>query len=153
MPVTLPRRLVASLVTGFVVGLTAFLAASFALFLSLQEGTANLGPIAHYFAFPSIIFFVLFAIAAMLDGLGGVARRIIFSVITAILGAYIGAVIYFNSAGDPTSQALTDATTSLLNNNLVFMIVAVIAAITIGARVYDWVIERPVTTSTTLTGV
>jgi dimethylargininase len=141
MPVTATRRLLASALAGLGVGLASFFAASFALFITLQEAPTNIGPITHYFAWPAIVLFVLVTLVGILDGLATTARRVVFSFVAAILAAYIGAVIYFTSAGDPFSQALHDGQTSLVNNNLVFAVFALIAGLTVGAPIYNRVLS------------
>jgi dimethylargininase len=139
---TLNQRLVASALAGLTVAATAYVISLLALFLAFQATATNLGPIAVYFAGPAVAVFILLSVAGVIDGLATWLRALVFSVIVAVLGTYIGALVYFAAGGDPMSTALGDAQKSLVNNNLVFAFVVIIAGVLLGRRVYRESITR-----------
>lgn len=144
----LSRRLFAALAAGFTVGATAFVSMVLAVYIASGAAAAQFAPIALYFSGAAIILVVLVAIAALVGGLGG-WRRVVVGIIAAIASAFVWALIEVLMAGG-SANAGSLAGATLAGYYLPYMVVALIATLTLAPRAYRWALAAKLEDATDL---
>jgi dimethylargininase len=134
---TMSRRIRASVVTGSVVALVTFVAVVLIYFAALAAlNEADFVNIAPYFVGPGVILVILLSAVAYIDGLSKLPRLLVFSLIAGVFSAYIGSLIQGLIVGNTFATASTNATGSLLESNLIFIVITVIASFALSRRIY-----------------
>ena len=131
------RRLLPSLLAAAAAALAAHAATVFLLFLA-NGFTASLIPVANgYFGFGTLLVFVLLAIAGLLGAFERFRWTALAAVVAALGGALLGTALGAVLSGvGLSSTLLSGVLASLLDVNLAFVIMVVLAAITIAPAVY-----------------
>jgi len=142
--VPLSRRLAAALLTALAVALTAHLASVVAFSISNSFAETSIGQMNAYFlpaTLLSVVFLALFAAA------GGFRRwytALVSGVASGVVASVLGSLIGASSAGAQLSGAIVGPLLgTLLTINLIFVVTSVIAAVTLGRRVWGLVVESP----------
>jgi dimethylargininase len=139
---TFARRLLASLAAAILTGATVFLAVGLAYYVADyaagQAVLTSLVQIVQYFG-PSAVVLIVAVVGTSL--LGGTATRraaLISGVATGIIAPYFGVVILLTLQAQEFTSASDAAFQDLLTFNLAFFVAAVVAALTLTRRLYNW---------------
>ncbi len=142
-----PRHIVASVVSALVVAVITHVATMLSFFVGANPQSAVLVEISSFFI-PATLFLLVFLIVF---GLAGALRRwptaLIAGVASPILAALFGTGVQTLTAGNKlTGDVVAYLFATLVNINLIFVIVAIVSTLTIGRRVYAAITAtRPVT--------
>ena len=142
-----PRHIVASVVSALVVAVITHVATMLSFFVGANPQSAVLVEISSFFI-PATLFLLVFLIVF---GLAGALRRwptaLIAGVASPILAALFGTGVQTLIAGNKlTGDVVAYLFATLVNINLIFVIVAIVSTLTIGRRVYAAITAtRPVT--------
>jgi dimethylargininase len=134
----LSRRLLASVFAALASSIVTFAAILFALLTVMGGAFATWIPYVGFFLGPALVLFVLLSAAAAIGTLTTLARALVSSLIAAIFGSYLGTLVFFAIAF-PTTDA-TGNTANQAGFDVIFAVVAIIVTITVGRRVYAWVL-------------
>ena len=129
---TLARRITAALAAAFAAALAAYAATLFAFFLVSGASAAALVDINTAFLPGAVVFFVLYAVASFF----GVNRRwytaLSSSLVAAIVASILGTMYTWVAAGNAmTSAVFSSILETVIGQNLILIVFAVIAAVTI----------------------
>ena len=139
LPLSLPRRLAASLLTALVVSVIGYAAVALAYFVG-QGFAVPLATVFGYFAWPTLVAFVAIAVLAAAGGFRAWFLAVITGVVGAIVGVALGAAISLAQNGSQfTSLLLGVILATLFGLNVFFLLGLVIAAATVGRRVWLFV--------------
>lgn len=132
-------RVAASVVTALAIAAVAHAATVFAFFVSSQAAAGSLGQFNALFLPASLVAIVLLAIFAFF----GVFRFWFFSLpaglVAGISAAVLGTVIYAATHGVRLDASMLPAILETLGGaNLVFVVAVIVAAATVGGRVWGW---------------
>jgi dimethylargininase len=131
------RRVVAALAAGASVALATFVGTAFIFFVSNGAAAENIAPIVDVFLPATLVLFVL---ASLAFTLGGASRRRILApvgLVVAALAAVLGSLYRVASTGTPLApEVIGVVVATLVGLNAVFVVVAVIAFVTLGIRVW-----------------
>ncbi|MET0725500.1 MAG: dimethylargininase [Leifsonia sp.] len=131
------RRAAAGVLSGLVVAVLALIVASLAFFIGNQLTATAFASAATFYLLPAVVSGVLLAVfnalgatrwwlAALAGGLGA-----------GIIGAVVGPIVPFASAGNPiTADVLGQIVSSLLGISLIFVIAVTVGEITLGRSLY-----------------
>ncbi|MDO9397537.1 MAG: dimethylarginine dimethylaminohydrolase [Herbiconiux sp.] len=131
------RLLTASAVSAAVIALVSLAAADLALFLANALNAQVFPVYTEYFLNSTLLLFLFAAIF----GLVGAFRRwytaLIAGVVSGVLAAVVGTGLSALAAGIAFGDILLPLLGTLVGNNLIFVIAAVIASVTLGRRIHD----------------
>jgi dimethylargininase len=140
------RRLLAALLSAAAAALAAHAATLFLFFVGNGFNASVLPAANGFFGFAMLLSFVVLAIAARL---GAFARRrwtLVAGIVAALLAALIGTTLGTVLSGSPLSgDLLAQVLTTLVGVNLVFLVVTVVAALTVARPLYRAVVDAPPT--------
>jgi dimethylargininase len=134
---SISRRLSASIAAAFGSALVAYAAVMLAILIATGGAFTNLPQFFGFFLAPAAVVFVLLAVSAIVGGLTTIPRTLVFSIVAAVFGTYLGTLVFF-LLEDPTN-APTD-TTSSAGLDVIFAVATVIATFTVGRRLYSWML-------------
>jgi dimethylargininase len=143
--ISVGRRLGAAFISGSAVAGTVYLATGLAFFTSNGAAAENLPAIAEYFLPMAAVLFVLYSLAAALEihryWFTAAVVGLVLGVISAVLGTALG-IIAAGSEWNPEAMAFILA--SLLGTNLIFVVATIVAALTVGRRVWNAIVDGAV---------
>jgi dimethylargininase len=136
-PLSLGRRIAASLITGLGVAAVAHLATVLVFFASNGASAANIVPISNYFLPGSLALFVLAALASYLGANRFWFTAAIGGLMAAIIAAAVGTSYGILSTGNAWSSQVWDfVVASLVGNNLIFIVAGLLSAIFVGRKLW-----------------
>ncbi|MCU1471622.1 MAG: dimethylarginine dimethylaminohydrolase [Glaciihabitans sp.] len=135
----LSRRLLASVFAALASSIVTFAAILFVLLTVTSGAFATWIPYVGFFLGPALVLFVLLSAASAVGALTTLARALVSSLIAAIFGSYLGTLVFFAIAF-PTTDAARN-TANQAGFDVIFAIVAIIATITVGRRLYAWTLS------------
>jgi dimethylargininase len=138
------QRLTAALVSALAVAAITQVATTLVFHATNGALSAQLQSISSFFAVSSLTLFVLLTIAALL---GAYRRWFILlpvALLLSVIASLAGTVITYVSGGyELTAEIWPSVFDTLLSNNLFFVLFAVIATLTAGARIWRALTARP----------
>jgi dimethylargininase len=137
-PPSFARRLFASLVAGLATGLAVFAAVFLAYYVAAGAATANVPGFIQAFGPSAVVLVVLVVVAALLGGLANWRPALLAGVIVGIVAPYIGTLVLLVLRGIEFTTASDDAFQDLVTYNLVFVLLSLLATVTIARRVYRY---------------
>ena len=142
-----PRHIVASIVSAVVIAAITHVATMLSFFVGANPQSAVLVEISNFFVFSTIFLAVFLTIFALAGALRRWHTALIAGVASPVLAALFGTGIQTLVAGNKLSgDVVAYLFATLVNINLIFIIVAIVTTMTIGRRVYRAITaERPVT--------
>jgi dimethylargininase len=136
-PLSLGRRIAASLITGLGVAAVAHLATVLVFFASNGASAANIVPISNYFLPGSLALFVLASLASYLGANRFWIVAAIGGLVAAIIAAGVGTSYGILSTGNAWSSQVWDfVVASLVGNNLIFIVAGLLSAIFVGRKLW-----------------
>jgi dimethylargininase len=136
-PLSLGRRIAASLITGLGVAAVAHLATVLVFFASNGASAANIVPISNYFLPGSLALFVLASLASYLSANRFWFTAAIGGLIAAIIAAAVGTSYGILSTGNAWSSQVWDfVVASLVGNNLIFIVAGLLSALCVGRKLW-----------------
>jgi len=143
--ISVGRRLGAAFISGIAVAGTVYFATGLAFFTSNGAAAENLPAIAEYFLPMAAVLFVLYSLAAALEihryWFTAAVVGLVLGVISAVLGTALG-IIAAGSEWNPEAMAFILA--ELLGTNLIFIVATIVAALTVGRRVWNAIVDGAV---------
>ncbi|EAR25000.1 dimethylarginine dimethylaminohydrolase [marine actinobacterium PHSC20C1] len=140
--ISVGRRLGAAFISGIAVAGTVYLATGLAFFTSNGAAAENLPAIAQYFLPMAAVLFVLYSLAAALEihryWYTAAVVGLVLGIISAVLGTALG-IVATGAAWNAEAMAFILAT--LLGTNLIFVVATIVAAMTVGRRVWNAVVD------------
>ena len=130
------RRLFASLVAGLATGLAVFVAAFLAYYVAGGAAIANAPAFVQAFGPSGVVLVVLVVAFALFGGLANWRRALLAGVISGVVAPYVGTLVLLVLRNIEFTTASDDAFLDLLTYNLVFVLLSVLATLTIARRVY-----------------
>ncbi|MGV8876223.1 MAG: dimethylargininase [Rhodoglobus sp.] len=135
--ISVGRRLAAAFSSGIAVAGTVYFATGLAFFTANGASAENLTAIGQYFLPMAAVLFVLYSLVAALEvhryWFTAAVAGLVIGIASAFLGTALG-IVASGAAWNP--QALAFILASLLGTNLIFVVAVVIAAVTVGRRVF-----------------
>ncbi len=136
LPLSLPRRLSASLLTALAVALIGYAAITLVYFLG-RGFAISLVDVCGYFAWPAVVAFVAVAVLAAAGGFRAWYLAAITGLVAAVVGVMLGAAISLAQTGGQFTTPLLGAIfATLFGINVFFLLGLVVAAVTAGRRVW-----------------
>lgn len=136
--ISVGRRLAAAFISGIAVAGTVYLATGLAFFTANGAAAENLPAIAEYFLPMAAVLFVLYSLVSALEihryWFTAVVAGFVLGIISAVVGTALGIVA---TGAELNAEAFTFILATLLGTNLIFVVVTVVAAITVGRRVWN----------------
>jgi dimethylargininase len=132
------RRLLSILASALATGVATFVAVVFVFFLAFQANPASFPELALFFGPAAIVLVVLLAVAGLSGAFTSWHRLLPVSFVATLVAAYLGTVIVFVREGGDFSTSSQHAFGQFIGNNLPFVIVAVVASLTVGRWVFSW---------------
>ncbi|HEX4401853.1 MAG TPA: dimethylarginine dimethylaminohydrolase [Galbitalea sp.] len=132
------RRLFASLVAGLATGVVVFAILFLAYYIAEGAAINDVGGLVQAFGPSAVVVIVVLVVAALLGALANWRRALATGVVVGILGPYVGTVVFLVIHGSEFTLASDNSFRDLLGYNLVFVVVALVATLTIAKRVYRW---------------
>lgn len=136
--ISVGRRLAAAFISGIAVAGTVYLATGLAFFAANGAAAENLPAIAEYFLPMAAVLFVLYSLVSALEihryWFTAVVAGLVLGIISAVAGTALGIVA---TGAELNAEAFTFILATLLGTNLIFVVVTVVAAITVGRRVWN----------------
>lgn len=143
--ISVGRRLAAAFISGIAVAGTVYLATGLAFFTANGAVAENLPAIAEYFLPMAAVLFVLYSLVSALEihryWFTAAVAGLVLGIISAVAGTALGIVA---TGAELNTEAFTFILATLLGTNLIFVVVTVIAAITVGRRVWNALTEGAV---------
>lgn len=146
---SLARRIIGALATGAAVALLAHVATVFAFFVAAGADPESLMSVGSFFQNGSLLAFVLFSLAAVLEAFRRWYIALPAALIAAAISAFFGTMLALIGQGTAIDiAALSYLGTVLLGPNLVFIVASGIVGATVGVVVWRWVVRgsAPATT-------
>jgi dimethylargininase len=137
-PPSLARRLFASLTAALLAGILVFAAVFLAYYVAAAAAIANAFGFVQDFGPSAVVLIVLLVVAALFGGLASWRRALVVGIVVGILAPYIGTVVLLALRDFEFTTASDDAFQSLISYNLIFVLVSVLATLTVARRVYAW---------------
>jgi dimethylargininase len=132
------RRLFASLVTALATGLAVFVVVFLAYYVASGAAVANVFGFVQAFGPSAVVAVVLLVVVALIGGLANLRRALLGGLVVGVVAPYVGTVVLLVLRGIEFTTASDDAFQDLLTYNLVFVLLTILATLTIGRRVYAW---------------
>ena len=137
------RRIGAALAAGLAVAIVTHVVTTLIYFVTNGASAENLAPISDVFAPGSLVLFILASLAFVL---GAARRRWIAAVaglVAASIAGVLGALFRIATSGTPlVPEVVVVALGTLVGINVVFVVVAVIAFVVVGMRVWGRIARR-----------
>ncbi|UCR88686.1 hypothetical protein [Mycetocola spongiae] len=131
------RRVGASLLAAAAVALITHVLAIFPMYLVQNFAPESLGILNGFYLYNTLVLFVVVAILALAGGLTRSWLAVLTGVVAAFMAPVIGAGILVVTGGSPLNAGTIDSIfNSLLNSNLAYLIVTVLAVPTLGRAIY-----------------
>ena len=137
-PPSFSRRLFASLVAGLASGLAVFAAVFLAYYVASGAAIANVPGFVQAFGPSAIVLVVLVVALALLGGLANWRRALLAGIVASVVAPYVGTLVVLVIRGIEATTASDDAFQDLLTYNLVFVLLSILATLTIARRVYRY---------------
>jgi dimethylargininase len=137
-PPSFSRRLFASLVAGLASGLAVFAAVFLAYYVASGAAIANVPGFVQAFGPSAVVLIVLVVAVALLGGLANWRWALLAGVIASVVAPYVGTLVVLVIRGIEATTASDDAFQDLLTYNLVFVLLSILATLTIARRVYRY---------------
>ncbi|MDQ1546494.1 MAG: dimethylargininase [Actinomycetota bacterium] len=137
-PPSFSRRLFASLVAGLASGLAVFAAVFLAYYVASGAAIANVPGFVQAFGPSAVVLVVLVVALALLGGLANWRRALLAGVVASVVAPYVGTLVVLVIRGIEATTASDDAFQDLLTYNLVFVLLSILATLTIARRVYRY---------------
>ncbi|QAV70164.1 dimethylarginine dimethylaminohydrolase [Salinibacterium sp. UTAS2018] len=151
--ISVGRRFAAAFISGLAVAGTVYIATGLVFFTANGAAAENLLAIGEYFLPMALVLFVLYSLAATLEinryWYTAAVTGLVLGVAAAFFGTALG-IIATGAEWNPEAVAFILAT--LLGTNLIFVVATIIAAITVGRRVWA-ALAVPALQPTTLTAL
>ncbi|GAA1207997.1 dimethylargininase [Rhodoglobus aureus] len=136
--ISVGRRLAAAFISGIAVAGTVYLATGLAFFIANGAAAENLPAIAEYFFPMAAVLFVLYSLVSALEihryWFTAAVVGLVLGIVSAIAGTALGIIA---TGAELNAEAFTFILATLLGTNLIFVVVTVIAAMTVGRRVWN----------------
>jgi dimethylargininase len=132
------RRLFASLVAGLATGLAVFVVVFLAYYVASGAAIANVPGFVQAFGPSGVVLVVLIVALALFGGLANWRRALLAGVISGVIAPYVGTLVLLVLRNIEFTTASDDAFQDLLTYNLVFVLLSILATLTIARRVYAW---------------
>jgi dimethylargininase len=132
------RRLFASLVSALTTGVVTFVAVFLAYYVASGAAVANVFGFVQAFGPSAVVAVVLFVVLALVGGLATLRGSLVGGIAVAIIAPYVGTVVLLVLRNIEFTTASDDAFQDLLTYNLVFVILSIVATLTIARPVYRW---------------
>ncbi|MGV8851140.1 MAG: dimethylargininase [Rhodoglobus sp.] len=143
--ISVGRRLAAAFISGIAVAGTVYLATGLAFFTANGASAENLPAIAEYFLPMAAVLFVLYSLVAALEihryWFTAAVVGLVLGIVAAVAGTALGIVA---TGSQLNAEAFTFILATLLGTNLIFVVVTIVAAITVGRRVWNAIIDGAV---------
>ena len=137
-PPTFARRLFASLIAALLTGVLVFAVVFLAYYVASGAAIANVFGFVQAFGPSAVVLVVLLVVAALFGGLATRRRALAVGIVVGILAPYIGTVVLLVLRGIEFTTASDDSFQELLSYNLIFVLLSVLATLTVARRVYAW---------------
>ncbi|QYH35438.1 dimethylargininase [Salinibacterium sp. M195] len=136
--ISVGRRFAAALTSGIAVAGTVYVATGLAFFTSNGAAAENLPAIAEYFLPMALVLFVTYSIVSALEihryWFTAAVVGLVLGMVSAIAGTALGIIA---TGAELNAEAFTFIVATLLGTNLIFVVVTIIAAVTVGRRVWN----------------
>lgn len=136
--ISVGRRFGAAFVSGIAVAGTVYLATGLAFFTANGASATNLPAIAEYFLPMALVLFVLYSLVSALEihryWFTAAVVGLVLGVVSAVAGTALGIIA---TGAELNAEAFTFILATLIGTNLIFVVVTIIAAITVGRRVWN----------------
>ena len=132
------RRLFASLVSALATGLAVFVVVFLAYYVAAGAAVANVFGFVQAFGPSAVVAVVLFVVLTLFGGLANLGRTVLGGLAVGIIAPYVGTVVLLALRGTEFTTASDDSFQDLLSYNLIFVLLTIVATLTIGRRVYAW---------------
>jgi dimethylargininase len=130
------RRLFASLVSALVTGLAVFAVVFLAYYVASGAAVANVIGFLQAFGPSAVVAVVLFVVLALFGGLANIRRALFGGLAVGIIAPYVGTVVLLVLRNVEFTTASDDAFQDLVTYNLVFVLLTIVATVTVARRVY-----------------
>ena len=137
-PPSFARRLFASLVAGLATGLAVFAVVFLAYYVASAAAIASVPEFVQVFGPSAVVLVVLVVVLALLGGLASWRRALPAGVVVGVVAPYVGTLVLLVLRGVEFTTASDDAFQDLLTYNLVFVLLSIVATLTIARRVYRY---------------
>ncbi|AWB88352.1 dimethylargininase [Salinibacterium hongtaonis] len=139
---SLARRILGALATGAAIALLAHVATVFAFFVAAGADPESLMSVGSFFLNGSLLAFVLFSLAAVLEAFRRWYIALPAALLAAALASFCGTMLTLIGQGTTIdSAALSYLVTVLVGPNLVFIVASAIVGATVGVVVWRWVVR------------
>ncbi|PWB98109.1 dimethylargininase [Salinibacterium hongtaonis] len=139
---SLARRILGALATGAAIALLAHVATVFAFFVAAGADPESLMSVGSFFLNGSLLAFVLFSLAAVLEAFRRWYIALPAALLAAALASFCGTMLTLIGQGATIdSAALSYLVTVLVGPNLVFIVASAIVGATVGVVVWRWVVR------------
>ena len=138
---SIARRLLASLASALVTGAAVYAAVFLAYYVAALAagGTfADAPGIFQSFGTSGVILVVLLVVAGIFGGLTNWRRGLLVGILAGIIAPYLGIVVLLTLRGSEFTLASDNAFLDLISFNILFVVLVVIATLTLARRVYAW---------------
>jgi dimethylargininase len=136
--ISVGRRLAAAFTSGIAVAGTVYLSTALAFFTANGAAAENLPAIAEYFLPMAAVLFVLYSLFSALEihryWFTVAVVGLVLGIVSAVVGTALGIVA---TGAALNAEAFTFILATLLGTNLIFVVVTIIAAVTVGRRVWN----------------
>ncbi|MEJ1229954.1 MAG: dimethylargininase [Galbitalea sp.] len=132
------RRLLASLAAAIVTGVVVFAVVFLVYYIASGVQLASVLNLVQAFAPSALVLIVVLLGAALLGGIATWPRALIVGVVGGVVAPYFGVVILLSIEGGEFTVSSNSAFQDLLTYNLAFVLLAVVATLTLTRRVYSW---------------
>lgn len=138
------RRLLAALLSAAVAALVAHVVTVLLYFVGNGFNPSVLPAANGFFGFAMLVSFVVLAIGARLGAFGRRRWTLVTGVVAALLAAFVGTTLGALASGNALSGALFGTVAgTLVSVNLIFLVVTVVVALTVGRPLYRTVASTP----------
>ena len=135
---SIARRLFASLVSALATGLAVFVVVFLAYYVAAGAVVANVFGFVQAFGPSAVVAVVLFVVLALVGGLANLSRTLLGGLAVGLIAPYVGTVVLLVLRGTEFTTASDDSFQDLLSYNLIFVLLTILATLTIGRRAYAW---------------
>lgn len=137
-PLTLGRRAAASLITGLAIAAVVFVGAFLVFFVVNKASSDVIEGIGKFLLPIALVLFVLISVAAALGAMRAWYWAVAAGLVGGLLAAIIGTSIFVAEQGTPFSgDVLQEVVGTLIGNNLVTIVIAILATVFVGRAAWS----------------